>query len=292
MPDGASGGSKPDAEQKLLDKAMDEYPYLFTMDALWLFDRNFPGAPRVARLIKKTHVLIRVKSDIPLKRVAFLLDRSWLADLAGGEGKDRVTVRVRVIEYWVAVEGQDVPEMFCLITDLLDCEAYPARVLAVAYRWRWNGSEPGCAKPRASSTGPAPPPGRCSAPGPRCWSGRNSPPGHWPANWSATPPTPQRRPARAAAPDSPSTPASCPSPPPAAPPSPASARAPRLRGCPPPRSPPAPRDCSPPSDVPGTSPTGTGTAPATPKPGRHSRRHTNTPTWIAEAVLDICGQAA
>jgi len=60
-------------------------------------------------------------------------------------------------------------------------------------------------------------------------------------------------------------------------PSPASARAPRLRGCPPPRSPPAPRDCSPPSDVPGTSPTGTGTVPATPKPGRHSRRHTATP---------------
>lgn len=137
------GGSKPDAEQKLLDKAMDEYPYLFTMDALWLFDRNFPGAPRVARLIKKTHVLIRVKSDIPLKRVAFLLDRSWLADLAGGEGKDRVTVRVRVIEYWVTVEGQDVPEMFCLITDLLDCEVYPARVVAAAYRWRWDGSETG-----------------------------------------------------------------------------------------------------------------------------------------------------
>jgi hypothetical protein len=40
---------------------------------------------------------------------------------------------------------------------------------------------------------------------------------------------------------------------------------------------PAPRDCSPPSDVPGTSPTGTGTAPATPKPGRHWRRHTATP---------------
>jgi hypothetical protein len=155
MPYGASGGSKPDAEQKLLDKAMDEYPYLFTMDALWLFDRNFPGAPRVARLIKKTHVLIRVKSDIPLKRVAFLLDRSWLADLAGGEGKDRVTVRVRVIEYWVTVEGQDVPEMFCLITDLLDCEAYPARVLAAAYRWRWDGSETGLRETKSLLDGPA-----------------------------------------------------------------------------------------------------------------------------------------
>ena len=156
MPYGASGGSKPDAEQKLLDKAMDEYPYLFTMDALWFFDRNFPGAPRVARLIKKTHVLIRVKSDIPLKRVAFLLDRSWLADLAGGVGKDRVTVRVRVIEYWVTVEGQDVPEMFCLITDLLDCEAYPAGVLAAAYRWRWDGSETGLRETKSLLDGAGP----------------------------------------------------------------------------------------------------------------------------------------
>jgi hypothetical protein len=33
--------------------------------------------------------------------------------------------------------------MFCLITDLLDCEVYPARVLAAACRWRWDGSETG-----------------------------------------------------------------------------------------------------------------------------------------------------
>ena len=43
MPHGPSGGDKAAAEQKLLDKAMDEYPRLFTMDRIWLFDRNFPG---------------------------------------------------------------------------------------------------------------------------------------------------------------------------------------------------------------------------------------------------------
>jgi hypothetical protein len=32
----------------------------------------------------------------------------------------------------VTVEGQDVPEVFCLITDLLDCEVYPARLPAAA----------------------------------------------------------------------------------------------------------------------------------------------------------------
>ena len=60
-------------------------------------------------------MLIRLKSDIPLKRTSEILpDGSYLAELSG----DGVTVKVRVIEYWVTVEGQEVPEMFCLVTDL------------------------------------------------------------------------------------------------------------------------------------------------------------------------------
>jgi hypothetical protein len=50
-------------------------------------------------------------------------------------------VRVRVIEYWAEVEGQHVPEMFCLITDLEDWPEHPAQTLARAYKWRWDGSE-------------------------------------------------------------------------------------------------------------------------------------------------------
>jgi hypothetical protein len=46
-------------------------------------------------------------------------------------------VTVRVIEYWVTVEGQQVPEMFCLVTDLLDWREYPAAELAALYRWRF-----------------------------------------------------------------------------------------------------------------------------------------------------------
>jgi len=30
---------------------------------------------------------------------------------------------------------------FCLITDLIDHTTHPARLLAAAYRWRWDGSE-------------------------------------------------------------------------------------------------------------------------------------------------------
>ena len=32
---------------------------------------------------------------------------------------------MRVIEYYVQVDGQDVPEMFCLVTDLHDWQALP-----------------------------------------------------------------------------------------------------------------------------------------------------------------------
>ena len=138
MPHGPSGGDKAAAEQKLLDTAMRDYPRLFTMDRIWLMDRNYHGAARIARLMACTHVLIRLKSDIPLKRVSEILaDGSYLAELSG----DGVTVTVRVIEYWVTVKGQEVPEMFCLVTDLMDCREYPAADLAALYRWRWDGSD-------------------------------------------------------------------------------------------------------------------------------------------------------
>jgi len=140
MPHGPAGTDKAAAEQKLLDAAMQEYPHLFTMDRIWLLDRNFPGTARIARLIARTHVLIRLKSDIPLKRISPILkDGSYLAELSGNGVT--VTVTVRVIEYDVTVEGQEVPEMFCLITDLMDISEYPAAGLAALYKWRWDGSE-------------------------------------------------------------------------------------------------------------------------------------------------------
>ena len=51
MPHGPAGTDKAAAEQKLLDTAMEQYPHLFTMDRIWLMDRNYPGAARIARLI-------------------------------------------------------------------------------------------------------------------------------------------------------------------------------------------------------------------------------------------------
>ena len=139
-PSGAGGGrDKGEAEQKLLDGALEKYPRIFTPDRLWVMDRNFPGVPRIkAMLATGTHVLIRVKDGITLARTGdFLPDGSYPA-LIGGGGQ---TLAVRVIEYTVSVAGHDTPELFCLITDLDDHETYPAGVLAEAYHWRWIGSE-------------------------------------------------------------------------------------------------------------------------------------------------------
>ncbi len=138
MVTGPSGGDKAEAEQALLDRALIEYEHVFTKDRLWVLDRNFPGVARLRRMTAVTHVLVRLKSDIKLARTGdFLPGGSYLADLAGG-GQ---VIRMRIIEYHVEVEGQDVPEMFCLATDLHDWQAYPAAVLAAAYKWRRDGSE-------------------------------------------------------------------------------------------------------------------------------------------------------
>jgi hypothetical protein len=147
MPHGPAGTDKAAAEQKLLDTALEEYPHLFTKDRIWLLDRNYPGAARIARLAACTHVLVRLKSDIPLKKISGILpDGSYLAEISG----DGVTVTVRVIEYDVSVEGQDVPEMYCLLTDLLDWREHPALELAGLYKWRWDGSETALREVKAS----------------------------------------------------------------------------------------------------------------------------------------------
>jgi hypothetical protein len=150
---GPSGGDKAAAEQALLDRALTEFAWVFTKGRLWVMDRNFPGAARIARMIKVTHVLIRLKSDITVTRIGgFLPDGSYMADIGGDDRK----IRMRVIEYDVHVDGQDVPEMFCLVTDLHDWEKHPAGVLAAAYKWRWDGSETALREAKSAIRGAGP----------------------------------------------------------------------------------------------------------------------------------------
>jgi hypothetical protein len=84
---------------------------VFTWRRLWVLDRNFPGVARIKRLTAVTHVLVRLKSDITVTRIGdFLPDGSYMADVSGKDGK----IRMRVIENYVEMEGQNVGEMFCL----------------------------------------------------------------------------------------------------------------------------------------------------------------------------------
>jgi hypothetical protein len=153
VPHGPAGTGKAESEQSLLDAAMDRYPWLLDPGWIWLMDRNYHGAPRIARLIARTHVLIRLKSDIPLRRTSPVLpDGSYRAELSG----DGITVPVRAIEYYADVEGQVVPEMFCLVTDLMDYEDYPGPELAALYKWRWDGSETALREAKAPLRGAGP----------------------------------------------------------------------------------------------------------------------------------------
>ena len=54
MPHGPAGTDKAAAEQKLLDTAMEQYPHLFAKDRIWIMDRLYHGAPRIARLMART----------------------------------------------------------------------------------------------------------------------------------------------------------------------------------------------------------------------------------------------
>jgi len=127
---------------------------VFTSWRLWIMDRNFPGAARIKDMLGTgTHVLIRVRDGITLRRTGdFLPDGSYLAALSGGG----VTLTMRVIEYYVTVAGRDAPELFCLITDLHDHQAYPAGTLAAVYHWRWIGSETALKEAKSAISGAGP----------------------------------------------------------------------------------------------------------------------------------------
>jgi hypothetical protein len=153
MPWGPAGTDKAAAEQGLLDTAVRDFPHVFSRGQVWLLDRLWHGVRRIRELARLTHVLIRLKSDIPLRSVSEILpDGSYRAEVSG----DGVTMTVRVIEYFADVEGQQVPEMFCLVTDLLDWQEYPARDLAGLYKWRWDGSETGLREAKAPLRGAGP----------------------------------------------------------------------------------------------------------------------------------------
>ena len=125
-PSGAGAGrDKGEAEQALLDKALKDCRPVFTPGRLWVMDRNFPGVPRIKALLHRHPRADPGQGRHHASPVRGLPARRLLpGKVISGGG---LTLTVRVIEYTVTVAGRAAPELFCLITDLRDHQAHPAR---------------------------------------------------------------------------------------------------------------------------------------------------------------------
>jgi hypothetical protein len=108
-----------------------------------LADRKFLSwAAARAVLAAGAHLLWRASASFALGPVQVLADGTCLAELKPPREKDGPPVTVCVIEDTVhataADGGEQTSEVFCLVTDLLDVEEYPALDLACAYPLRWG----------------------------------------------------------------------------------------------------------------------------------------------------------
>jgi hypothetical protein len=130
-------------EQTLTGRIAQQHPGVFGPGRLFLTDRNFLGAELIHQILSAGgHLLMRVKAGIGLPRVGdWLPDGSYRSYLKLTSGGARSWMPVRVVEYDVKVDGAVNGELFCLVTDLLDHQRYPAQALCGAYPMRWSGSE-------------------------------------------------------------------------------------------------------------------------------------------------------
>jgi Insertion element 4 transposase N-terminal/Transposase DDE domain len=111
-----------------------------------LADRNFLSHA-LARDVLATgaHILWRASASFKLTPTHVLADGMYLAVLHPARKADGPPITVRVIEYTVHTSpadggdgAEESSEVFALVTDLLDPEAYPALDLACAYPMRWQ----------------------------------------------------------------------------------------------------------------------------------------------------------
>jgi Transposase DDE domain len=137
---GAVFGPYTTGEQTL---ALDLLP-AFGPEMVILADRNFLSHT-LARDVLATgaHILWRASASFALTPVRVLPDGTYLAELKPARKADGPPVTVRVIEYTVHTaeagkDSEESSEVFCLVTDLLDTEEYPALDLACAYPVRWG----------------------------------------------------------------------------------------------------------------------------------------------------------
>ena len=120
----------------------------FGAGMLVLADRNFLSHALARDMLATgAHILWRASACFKLTPIRVLADGSYLARLHPRRKADGPPISVRVIEYTVHTTSagsddedtdEDTSELFCLVTDLLDIEAYPVLDLACAYPMRWE----------------------------------------------------------------------------------------------------------------------------------------------------------
>lgn len=109
---------------------------------LLLADRNFPSW-RLWRDVAATgaDLLWRMSASFTLPVLHVLDDGTYLSELTPPRKRDGPPIRIRVIEYSVlttGADGEQVSELFCLATTLLDPAEAPAADLAALYHDRWQ----------------------------------------------------------------------------------------------------------------------------------------------------------
>jgi hypothetical protein len=111
-------------------------------DMLMLADRNF-ASWQLWRQVRATGAALcwRISASFSLPVETVLSDGTYLSHLRPPRKKDGPPLVVRVIEYSVITEnddGEQVSELFCLATTLLDPQVAPATDLAGLYHNRWQ----------------------------------------------------------------------------------------------------------------------------------------------------------
>ena len=139
---GASMGPYRDCEQALARDLLETG--CFGPGMLVLADRKFLSWALAREFLATgAHILWRASAAFTLKPVKVLADGTYLAELKPPCKSDGPPLTVRVIEYTVHTAPDDggdeeTSELFCLVTDLLDPQEYPALDLACCYPARWE----------------------------------------------------------------------------------------------------------------------------------------------------------
>jgi transposase IS4-like protein/DDE family transposase len=140
---GASLGPYRDSEQALARDLLEQG--CFGPGMVVLADRKFLSWALAREFLATgAHILSRASAAFALKPVKVLADGTYLAELTPPRKKDGPPVTVRVIEYTVHTTlgggsgDGETSEVFCLVTDLLDPQEYPALDLACCYPRRWG----------------------------------------------------------------------------------------------------------------------------------------------------------